>query len=144
MEISRKHSIKLPADTQDPEIKRLGAALTARDEILHFQLDEQVLNVEYSFPSMTFHDIWMIIIGIVDGSRFTTALKWKYTFLSYRESNEQSHLLDRYGWQRHVTDIYVTHHHFAGHTSNKKKLWQNYMQSRKVKETGDGAARETK
>ncbi|MGK0296999.1 MAG: hypothetical protein ACI9XC_000599 [Gammaproteobacteria bacterium] len=128
-EQTRSQEILLPATISQSEITALTNVISDADFILNFKINDRTLCVEYTFPALSFGNIWELISDIIPATRFSFLFKWKYKLFAMLETNEQDHLLEHYGWDKFITDIYVTHQHIASQDSNKHKLWQNNNQS---------------
>ena len=126
LEQTRGQEILLPAGINQSEIEALANVFSEADFVLNFKFNDRTLCVEYTFPDLSFGDIWEMISDIVPTARFSFLCKCKYKLYALLETNEQDHLLEHYGWYKYITDIYVTHHHIASQGSIKHKLWQNY------------------
>jgi len=129
MEQNRSQEILLPAGINQSEIEALVNVFSEADFVLNFKFNDRTLCVEYTFPDLSFGDIWEMISNIVPTTRFSFLYKWKYKLYVLLETNEQDHRLKNYGWYKYITNIYVTHHHIASQGTNKHKLWQKYNQT---------------
>ncbi|MGY8814658.1 MAG: hypothetical protein ACKVHQ_08065 [Gammaproteobacteria bacterium] len=128
-EHTRSQEIRLPTSINQSEIAALTNVFSEADYVLNFNFNDRTLRVDYVFPDLSCGDIWEMITGIIPAARFSFLCKWKYTLYALFETNEQDHLLKHYGWNKYISDLYVTHHHVTNQRSNKHKLWQKYNQS---------------
>ncbi len=129
----RTRLIQLPDNITRSEAGSINENFSNSDAVLSFNITENILNVLYSFPNTTTADIWILLNEIIPKNRFSKMTRWKDKLDSFIEINEQNHLQKQYGWDRYITNIYVTRHQISIHDSNMHKLWKNYKQDEKKK-----------
>jgi hypothetical protein len=128
--------ILLPEALLEVDVQSIEAALRESDAILCYQLEDHRLSLDYSYPDLTFADVWGIINDNLDNVRFGAMRGWKYKLRAFLETNEQQHRLSQYGWQKYIADIYVANHYYERQVFNKKKLWQHYTRPIAQKKKG--------
>jgi hypothetical protein len=114
----RRVDIKLNADIPDDLIRSLVDSLSRLDDINNCRVSMRNIDIEYSFPSMSFSQIWEIFMGHLEKSHFSFNQYLSNSIRAYKEGNEQAHLTGQYGWDKYIRHVYISHFHKSTRNTN--------------------------
>ena len=105
----RRVDIKLNADIPDGLIRSLVDSLSRFDEINNCRASIRNIDIEYSFPSMSFSQIWEIFMKHLERRHFSFNQYLRNSIRAYTEGNEQAHLTAQYGWDKYIRQVYISY-----------------------------------